>query len=87
VAGHKPKPSDTTHDAIDVLAVVEAVSDRSEENDAVAKFSVYATLNIQHYWIIRGDAEADEVDGMITMYELRGGVYEVAGHRLVSKID
>jgi hypothetical protein len=66
---------------------VEAVSDRSEENDAVAKFAVYAALGVENYWVVRGDADADAIDGMITMHELRGGVYEVTGHRLVSHLS
>ena len=65
---------------------MEAVSDRSEENDAVAKFAVYAAPGIERYWIVRGDADADEVDGMVTMHELRDGAYEVSGHRLVSRL-
>jgi len=84
--GHKPRPRDTTHDAADILAVVEAVSDRSEENDAVAKFGAYAALGIRHYWIIRGDADADEVDGMVAMHVLADGEYEVVGYRLVSNL-
>jgi Uma2 family endonuclease len=86
VQGHRPQPKDSTHDAMNIFVVVEAVSDRSEENDAVAKFAAYAALGIPHYWIVRGDTEADEIDGMVTMHELRDGVYEVSGHRLVSKL-
>ncbi|WP_212828274.1 Uma2 family endonuclease [Catellatospora sp. TT07R-123] len=86
VAGHRPRPRDTTHDAGVIHVVVEAVSDRSEENDAVNKFGVYAALGVEHYWIVRGDADADQVDGMITMHVLRDGAYEVAGHRMVSRL-
>jgi Uma2 family endonuclease len=86
VRGHRPKPRETTHDGAVIHAVVEAVSDRSGENDAVEKFGVYAALGIERYWIVRGDADADEVDGMITMHELRAGGYEVSGHRLVSRL-
>jgi Uma2 family endonuclease len=85
-SGHRPRPRDTTHEPAVVHAIIEAVSDRSEENDAVAKVEVYASLGIPLYWIVRGDAEADEIDGMITMYELRDGAYEVVGHRLVSRL-
>lgn len=85
--GHRPKPRETTHDGAVIHTVVEAVSDRSEENDAVAKFGVYAALGIERYWIVRGDADADDVDGMVTMHELRDGTYEVTGHRLVSRLD
>jgi hypothetical protein len=63
------------------------VSDRSEENDAIQKFGVHAALGVERYWIVRGDADADEVDGMITMHELRAGGYEVTGHRLVSRLS
>jgi Uma2 family endonuclease len=85
-SGHQPRPRDTTHDPATVQTIIEAVSDRSEENDAVTKVDIYASLGIPQYWIIRGDAEAEEIDGMITMYELREGAYEVAGHRLVSRL-
>lgn len=85
-AGHRPRPRDTTHDAADIHVVVEAVSDRSEENDATAKLTVYAALGIPHYWVVRGDADADDVDGMITMHELREGEYDVVAHRLVSRL-
>jgi Uma2 family endonuclease len=87
VHGHRPSPKAGTHDAAMIHAAIEAVSDRSEENDAVAKFEVYASLGIPHCWVVRGDAETETVDGMVTMYELRDGVYEVAGHRLVSRLD
>jgi Uma2 family endonuclease len=83
---HRPRPRDTTHDPASIHAVVEAVSDRSEENDAVEKVAVYASLQIPHYWVVRGDAETEEIDGMVTMYELRDGGYEVVGHRLVSRL-
>lgn len=86
VQGHRPQLKDSTHDAANIHVVVEAVSDRSEENDAVAKFDAYAALGIPHYWIVRGDAETEEIDGMVTMHELRDGAYEVTGHRLVSRL-
>ncbi len=86
VQGHKPQAKATTHDAAYIHLVVEAVSDRSEENDAVEKFKAYAALGVPHYWIVRGDVDADEIDGMVTMYELREGTYEVAGNRLVSRL-
>jgi hypothetical protein len=76
----------STHDAANINLVVEAVADRSEENDAVAKFDAYAALGVRHSWVVRGDVEAEEIDGMITMYVLRDGIDEVAGHRLVSKL-
>jgi Uma2 family endonuclease len=66
--------------------VIEAVSDRSEENDAGDKLEIYASLGIQQYWIVRGDADSEEIDGMITMYELKDGAYEVVCHRLVSRL-
>jgi hypothetical protein len=52
----------------------------------VEKAAIYASLGISHYWVVRGDAETDEIDGMITMYELRDGAYEVAGHWLASRL-
>lgn len=85
-SGHRPRAPDTTHDPTTIHAIVEAVSDRSEEKDAVGKLTVYASLGIPHYWIVRGDAETDEIDGMITRYELRDGGYEVSDHRLVSRL-
>lgn len=84
--GHRPRPRDTTHDAADIHMIVEAVSDRSEENDAILKMNVYAALGIPHYWVVRGDTDADTVDGMVTMHELRGGEYEVVAHRMVSRL-
>lgn len=87
VAGHRPQARASTHDAAVIHAAIEAVSDRSEENDAVAKYDTYAALGIPHYWIVRGDAETEAIDGMVTMYELRDGVHEVGGHRLVSRLQ
>lgn len=40
---------------VDACAVVEAVSNSSEEQDATRKIRVYAKLGIQHYWIVRGE--------------------------------
>jgi Uma2 family endonuclease len=85
-SGHLPRPRDTTHEPAVLHAIIEAVSGRSEENDAGAKVEVYASLGVPVYWIVRGDAESDEIDGMITMYELKDRVYEVVGHRLVSRL-
>jgi hypothetical protein len=33
---------------------------------------------------IRGDAEAEEIDGLVTMYDLVDGEYRIAGHRMIS---
>jgi Uma2 family endonuclease len=84
--GYRPSPRETTHDAGVLVAVVEAVSNHSEEQDATHKLRVYAKLGIQHYWIIRGDVNAEEVDGVVTQYELTDGEYEVVGQRLVSQL-
>lgn len=84
--GHRPRPKDTTHKPGTIHAVVEAVSDRSEETDAVEKVAIYAGLGIPHYWVVRGDAGADQLDGMITKYELRDSGYEVTGHILASHL-
>jgi hypothetical protein len=85
-AGLRPRPKDTTHDSSDILAAIDAVSDRSEEKDAVDELAIYASLGVTHYWVVRGDSDSEEIDGMITLYGLRDGVYEVAGHKLVSRL-
>ncbi|SEF88988.1 Endonuclease, Uma2 family (restriction endonuclease fold) [Thermomonospora echinospora] len=90
VAGHRPEPRETTHDASVIHLVVEAVSERSEENDAVDKFDVYAKLGIEHYWIVRGGADmgdSTEIDGMVAMHQLKDGAYEVVAHRMLSRLD
>ena len=84
--GHRPMARESTHDAAVLHAVVEAVSSNSEEQDATHKLLVYAKLGIQHYWIIRGDINSDEINGAVTQYELVNGEYEVSGQRLVSQI-
>jgi Uma2 family endonuclease len=86
IVGHRPMPRETTHDAAVLRAVIEAVSNSSEEQDATHKLNVYAKLGITHYWIIRGDMNAEEVDGVVTQYELVDGEYEVRGQRLVSHL-
>jgi len=87
VPGHRPVAKASTHDAAVIHVAIEAVSDRSEEDEVVAAFDAYAKLGIPHYWVVRGDAETETVDGMVTMYELRSGGYEVVGHRLVSRLE
>lgn len=84
--GFRPCPRDTTHEAGVIHAVIEAVSDSSEESDSVEQVPIYAGLGIPSYWVVRGDAESGEIDGMVTMYELHDGAYQVAGHRLVSRL-
>jgi Uma2 family endonuclease len=86
VPGHRPVPRETTHDASVLRAVIEAVSNNSEEQDATHKLAVYAKPGIPHYWIVRGDMNAEEVDGVVTQYVLADGEYEVAGQRLVSQL-
>jgi Uma2 family endonuclease len=83
--GYSPAKDSSTHDGADIHTVIEAVSQDSEERDAREKLDVYASLGIQHYWIVRGDTGADTVDGLITMYELGDGEYKLVGNRLVSQ--
>lgn len=85
-AGYRPSPRESTHDAAVLHAVVEAVPNNSEEQDATYKLQVYSKLGIQHYWIIRGDMNAEDVDGVVTQYGLVDGEYEVVGQKLVSQV-
>ncbi|WP_194814029.1 Uma2 family endonuclease [Nocardia sp. XZ_19_385] len=84
--GYRPAKNSTTHDSADIHAVIEAVSRDSEDHDAIEKLRIDAMLGIPHYWIIRGDAESDDIDGFATMYELVGGEYKLVGSRLVSQL-
>jgi Uma2 family endonuclease len=88
VNGFRPMPDDTTFEASVLHAIVEAVSEGSEEHDAVKKLEVYAKLGVPHYWIVRRatGAAAGEVDGLVTMYELRDGQYQVVGNNRVSQL-
>jgi Uma2 family endonuclease len=86
ISGYRPSPRESTHDAAVLHAVIEAVSSNSEEQDATHKLRVYAKLGIQHYWIVRGDINAEEIDGVVTQYELVNGEHEVVGQRLVTQI-
>ena len=85
-SGHRPAPRETTHDVSVLHTVIEAVSNNSEEQDATQKLAVYAKLGIPHYWIVRGDINAEDVDGVVTQYKLADGEYEVTGQRLVSQL-
>jgi Uma2 family endonuclease len=84
--GHDPDTDLATHDAANVHAIVEAVSMDSEERDAAEKRVVYAQLGVPHYWVIRRESAAEKKDGLITMYELSDGEYQLMGHRLVSQL-
>jgi Uma2 family endonuclease len=84
--GFRPDADSSTHEAADIHAVVEAVSQDSEDHDAIEKLRVYALLGVPHYWIIRRDAQSDDIDGFITMYELADGEYKLTGSRLVSQL-
>jgi Uma2 family endonuclease len=86
-AGYRPDKDEATQDAATIHAIVEAVSQDSEDRDAIEKLRVYATLGVPHYWIVRGNAETDEVDGLVTMYELSDGEYKLVGNRLVSQLS
>ena len=86
-AGHQPESNRSTHAAADIHAVIEAVSQDSEDHDAIEKLTVYARLGIPHYWIVRGDSGTQPVDGHITMYELTDGEYKLAGQRLASQLE
>lgn len=85
--GYKPHPRASTHGAANLIAVIEAVSEDSEERDAVRKRAVYAQLGVPNYWIIReASPNADDEDGLISMYELTDGEYKLASKRLVSQL-
>jgi Uma2 family endonuclease len=84
--GYRPDKTSSTHDAADIHAVIEAVSQDSEDHDAIDKLRVHAALGIPHYWIIRGDAQSDDIDGFVTMYELVDGEYKLVGNRMVSQL-
>lgn len=84
--GHDPDVNIATRDAADIQAVIEAVSQDSEERDAAEKRVVYAQLGIPHYWIIRKESPEAGRDGLITMYELGEGGYRLVGHRLISQL-
>lgn len=73
--GHQPHPSESTHSAEVIHAVIEAVSSGSEERDSIDKLKTYAALGIPHYWIVR--EIGPPIDGLISMYELRSGEYEL----------
>lgn len=85
--GYKPGPKSGTHDAADLNAVFEAVSQDSEERDAVEKRAVYAQLGIPHYWIIREvSPQMGDDEGVIGMYELADNEYKLVDKRLVSQL-
>src|SRR5262249_30578141 len=84
--GHEPDPDIATRDPADIHALIEAVSADSEERDAALKREVYAALGVLHYWIIRNESVGNNTDGLITMYELTDGEYQLIGHRLVSQL-
>lgn len=75
VKGHRPHSSDSTHSAEVIHAVIEAVSSGSEERDSIDKLKTHATLGIPHHWIVR--EIGPHVDGLISMYELRDGEYQL----------
>ena len=83
---YQPEINSATQDAANIHVVVEAVSTGSEENAAVAKFKIYAQLGIEHYWIVRGDPETKQVDGLVSMYELHNGEYVLTGQRMASDL-
>ena len=83
--GYDPDLDVATHDAANIQAVIEAVSNESEERDAGEKLAVYADLGVPHYWIIRKAPEARK-DGRISKYELAGGAYKPTGTCLISEL-
>lgn len=83
---HKPRLKSSTHEAASLHVVIEAVSEDSEEHDAIVKRAAYAQLGIANYWIIRERSRLTEDDGQITMYELSGSEYKLVGTRLVSQL-
>lgn len=58
----------------DVVLVIEVLSEGTARTDRVTKFSEYAEVGIEHYWIVDLDAPAS----MIT-YRLVDGEYENFG--------
>src|SRR5262249_33686084 len=84
--GHQPPKDPSTHDAADIHAGIETDSGDNEDPDAIEKLRVYAALGIAHYWIIRGDTQAEGIDGLVTMYELVDGEYRLSANRLVSQL-
>jgi Uma2 family endonuclease len=84
--GHDPDTDTATHDAVDVHAIIEAVSAGSEERDAGEQQAVYAQLGVPRYWIIRRESAEVKKDGLISMFELIDGEYRLVGHRLVSQL-
>ena len=47
---------------------------------------MYTSPGIPHYWIIRGDADSEDIEGFVSMYELADGDCRLAGQRLVSQL-
>lgn len=84
--GHLPAKHTTTHAPAALFAVIEAVASEVQVRDAIEKLRVYAQLRIPHYWIIRGDTAAEDLDGFVSMYELQGAEYKLTGSRLVSEL-
>lgn len=87
IQGYEPDEENSTHDAVNIHVVVEAVSRDSEERDAIEKRTVYATLGIPHYWIIRKDRFGKKFDGLITMYDLTLGEYTVVDQRSIASLE
>ncbi|WP_344081972.1 Uma2 family endonuclease [Luedemannella helvata] len=85
IDGHVPAADDATHspDVIDVI--IEAVSSTSEDRDSVDKLALYAELGIRHYWIVR-QSPGEAIDGVVSMYDLVGGRYELVGTTLASAL-
>jgi hypothetical protein len=79
-----PQPNSRIHDGAELTAVIETVSSRGEETAAASKLEICAALGIRHFWAVRGVADAEDLDGMVTMYELHGDTYEIADQRLLS---
>jgi Uma2 family endonuclease len=84
IAGHIPPDDAATHEPPEIRAVIEAVSDGSEQSDAVEKLGVYARLGIPTYWIVRRNGI--QRDGEITVYELGRQGYVQTGTMRVAEL-
>lgn len=84
--GYRPRLSDATHDPGNLHVVIEAISPGREANDTVHKLKVYAELGIEHYWIVQEIEGAEEVDGVVSMYELKDGQYTLTAKKLASEL-
>lgn len=62
------------YEATNVRLALEVLSEGSVRTDRVTKFSEYAEVGIEHYWIVDLDAPTS-----LTIYRLIDGAYELFG--------